>query len=77
MKVNQFLHLDMVQAYLSGVPDTYLDQPLDWDNNVERDLKDIVECMLEWEEKLTSHFNLTPANIHDIKATNASPILGR
>ena len=72
----------MVQAYLSGVvPDTHLphlDQPLDWDNDgVERDLIDIADSMLDWEVNLTTHFNLTQANIHDIKAIQSSPVLQR
>ena len=71
----------MVQAYLSGVPDSHLrhvDQELDWDNEgVDRDLNSIADSMLEWETNLTSAFNLTQVDIHDIKVTESSPVLQR
>jgi hypothetical protein len=47
----------------------YLDKQLDWDNcGVEKDVNAIAHDMLEWEEKLTTGLEMTPTEIHDIKA---------
>ena len=57
-----------LQSYLKSVPTEALDQLLDWDQDeVERDLSEIVHHMLGWEERLAVHLGLTPVNISDIK----------
>ena len=56
----------------------YLDKELDWDNDYERDLIEIANHMLRWEEQLAAPFKLSPVDIHDIKSTpNQSPELLR
>ena len=50
------------------MPTEALDQLLDWDQDgVERDLSEIADHMLGWEERLSVHLGLTPVNISDIK----------
>ena len=57
---------------------SYLNKTLDWDNKFDRDLIEIAKHLVRWEECLASPFRLTPADIHDIKATNQqSPELQR
>ena len=61
------------QRYLSALPVyvfPYLDKTLDWDNELETDLIAIAKHLVRWEERLVSPFRLTPADIHDINATN-------
>ena len=56
----------------------YLDQTLDWDNELDQDLIEIAKHLVRWEERLVSPFRLSPADIHDIKANNQqSPELQR
>ena len=57
--------IGMVGTYAS--PISSLELILDWDNDSERDLIRIAHCMLEWEEKLCPHLELTNVDIHDIK----------
>ena len=51
----------------SASPISSLEQVLDWDNKSDTDLIKIAHFMLEWEEKLCPHLNLTEVDIHDIK----------
>lgn len=53
-----------------------LDQLLDWDNKVDKDLCNIAEHMTEWEE-MSANLKLSASNIHDIKFTTDKPKLQR
>jgi hypothetical protein len=44
-----------------------LDKPLDWDNDYERDMIFIADCMSDWEVKLTKQLELSPGKISTIK----------
>ena len=45
-----------------------LDMQLDWESGgVERDLAEVAQHLLDWEEKLSTHLGLTPIDISDIK----------
>ena len=61
-------------AYVSSLPPParlHLELQLDSDHNgVEIDLHQIAEHMLKWEEKLSAHLGLTPADIDNIKERN-------
>jgi hypothetical protein len=60
---------------VSSLPDSahrHLDQLLDWDNQIDKDLTEIAHHMLEWEEKLCTHLGLTAVDAHDIKAKYSS-----
>ena len=61
-------------AYVSSLPPParpHLELQLDSDHNgVEMDLHQIAEHMLKWEEKLSAHLGLTPADIDNIKERN-------
>jgi hypothetical protein len=52
---------------------------LDWGHDgVEKDLSEIADHMLDWEEKLPTHLGLTPIDIHDIKEIYSNrPVLQR
>ena len=51
-----------------------LDQQLDWDNEVDRDLHFIADDhTLDWEEKLSELLEITPGDIHDIKEECIKP----
>ena len=51
---------------------------LDWDNDIESDLIEIARHMVDWEEKLCPHLELTHTEIHDIKAKHKdNPVLQR
>ena len=57
-------------SYASSLPAAayqLLELQLDWDNNLDRDLRQIAHCMLEWDTKLSTHLKLTEVDIHDIK----------
>ena len=60
--------------YVSSLPASarsYLDRELDWSHGgVEKDLSEIAEHMLGWDEKLSAHLELTHIDIHDIKETH-------
>ena len=62
-------------TYVASLPESarhYLNQALDFDNNgVDKDLNEIAHHMLHWEEELSSYFELTVVDIHDIKAENS------
>ena len=69
-------------AYVSSLPANarpYLELQLDHDHGgVDKDLCEIAEHMLGWEEKLHTHLGLTHVNVHDIiKANNSNPLLQR
>ena len=63
-------------AYVSSLPPPahdYLKLQLDWGHGeVEKDLHQIADKMLKWEEKLSAHLGLTPVDISDIKERNPS-----
>jgi hypothetical protein len=54
-----------------------LDKQIDWDNNFERDSIFIADRMSDWEVKLSTHFELSPGTIDDIKDTYRKPKLQR
>ena len=69
-------------SYVETLPPSarpHLELQLDWGHgDVEKDLSEIANHMLDWEEKLATHLELTPIDIHDIKEANFSkPILQR
>ena len=57
----------------------HLEMQLDSDNEgIEKDLSEIAQHMLEWEEELCVHLGLTKVDIHDIKAMySGNPSLQR
>ena len=52
---------------------------MDWGNEgVERDLSEIADHMLHWEERLSTHLGLTAIEISDIKEIHLrEPVLQR
>ena len=69
-------------TYVSSLPVNarpHLELQLDHDNGgVDKDLYEIAEHMLGWEEKLHTHLGLTRVNVHDIiKANTTNPLLQR
>ena len=56
----------------------HLELQLDWGHEgVEKDLSEIADHMLHWEEKLSTHLELTPTDIHDIKKDFQGQVLQR
>ena len=59
-------------SFLSSLPASariHLGMQLDSDSEgVEKDLSEIAQHMLEWEDKLCVYLGLTKVDIHDIKA---------
>ena len=65
-------------ATLPACARPHLELVLDWGHDrVEKDLSEIADHMLNWEEKLAAHLELTPVDIHDIKETSTNPVLQR
>ena len=69
-------------SYLSSLPDSafpFLERELDWNcDGVEKDQSEIAEHMLGWDEKLSTHLELTHIDIHDIKQMYPNqPVLQR
>ena len=60
-----------ISSCVSSLPASarpHLELELDWGHGeVEKDLSEIANHMLDWEEKLTTHLELTPVDTHDIK----------
>jgi len=60
-----------VASYLSSLPPAarpHLELQLDSGHGgVEKDLCQIADHMLDWEEKLSTHLGLTPVDISDVK----------
>ena len=56
-----------------------LEQQVDYDHEgVDKDLDEIAQYMLDWEEKLLPHLSLTEVDRHDIKVIHSnSPVLQR
>ena len=68
--------------YMSLLPPNarpHLELKLDHDNKgVDKDLYEIAEHMLGWDEQLSTHLKLTDVDIHDIKDKyNSKPSLQR
>ncbi len=59
-----------IQPYLSSIPacaHSCLELELDWGHDgVERDLSEIADRMINWEEKLYAPLGLTEVDVHDI-----------
>ena len=66
------------QSYLSRLPvdaHLHLEQQLDWGHGgVDRDLNEIADHLLDWEEKLSAPLGLTATDISDIEAINSRPL---
>lgn len=64
------------QVHVSSLPTSarpHLEQPLDWDHQgVDKDLIEIAQYMLDWEEKLCGHLGLTAVEISDIKNSHCN-----
>ena len=57
-------------SFLPACARPHLELELDWGyEGVEKDLSEIADHMLDWEEKLSTHLGLTNVDIHDIKGT--------
>ena len=65
--MTHYNHIGFGSAASSASPISSLEQILDWDNESDTDLIKIAHCMLDWEEKLRPHLNLTEVDIRDIK----------
>ena len=62
-----------LDGYVSSLPPavhSHLEYQLDWDNDVDRDLREIARHMLDWDLKLATHLQLTEIDISDIKEEN-------
>ena len=74
LQMTIFLYNVYFSAYVSSLPPParpHLELQLDSDHDgVEMDLHQIAEHMLKWEEKLSAHLGLTPADIDNIKERN-------
>ncbi len=72
----------VVSPYVSSLPPAarpHLELKLDWGHEgVEKDLSKIADHMIGWEEKLSTHLELTRIDIDDIKKRNHdNPFLQR
>ena len=59
-----------IASHVSSLPPAvhpHLDYQLDWDNDVDRDLREIAHHMLDWDSALATHLKLTEVDISDIK----------
>ena len=68
------------QDFVSSLPvqaRDLLDCQLDFDNRVGKDLSEIAHHMLDWEERLATHLELTITDINDINKSQNSPPLQR
>ena len=70
------------QSYVSSLPPPsrpHLEREIDYENDgVDKDLNEIAHHMIDWEEELSAHLELTQVDIHDIKAIyRDSPALQR
>ena len=79
MQVDQVLDF---QAYVSQLPvnaHSYLSKQLDWEHGgVDKDLNEIANHLLHWEEKISVQLGLTGTDIYDIKNIHQNkPILQR
>ena len=45
----------------------YLENELDRDNDIDKDLREIAHHMLDWDSKLATHLKLTEVDISDTK----------
>ena len=67
-----------ISRYLEEIPahnHHKLDKELDCDNEVDRDLIEISQYIIEWEEKLRVHLKLTKEEVHRIKQGQENLIL--
>ena len=67
--------------YMSSLPPHahhHLDKLLDYDNDgVDKDLNEIADTLLNWEEKVAVDLCLTAIDIHDIKKDINGQVLQR
>ena len=70
----QVLNIELFDTMVSSLPSSaseHLDMKLDWDNEgVNKDLVEIANQMIHWEEKFSTHLDLTAVEIYDIKEGN-------
>ena len=45
----------------------HLKNQLDWDNDVDRDFREIARHMLDWDSTLATHLKLSHVDVDDIK----------
>ena len=59
-------------SFVSSLPACarpHLEWELDWGHEgVDKDLSEIAHHMLDWEERLATHLELTAVDIHDIRS---------
>ncbi len=72
----------LLESYVSSLPPParlHLELQLDWGHKgVDKDLNEIADHMMDWEEKLSTHLELTHTDIHDVKAIHKdNPVLQR
>ncbi len=66
------------ESSLSPAAQANLDKKLDWDHgDVNKDLEQIADYMLDWEEKLAAKMALTEMDIFNLKAGTSNGILLR
>ena len=58
---------DYANKYITPHNHLKLDEVLDSDNQNDRDLREIAECITDWEVKLVNPLGLTRAQVDDIK----------
>ena len=68
-------------SYVSSLPASvcpFLNQQLDWDNQMDRDLHFVADdYMLDWEKKLSNQLGITLSDIYNIKTEHHKPNLIR
>ena len=68
-----FSHIVAIEYahYVSSLPSgmhPHLDKQLDWDNDVDADLKEIAHYIEDWDSNLASHLKLTEADTNNINS---------
>ena len=74
------LHSTTASDYISSLPPAvhpHLEDELDRDNDIDKDLREIADHMLDWDTKLATHLKLTKVDISDIKDENSKSELKR
>ena len=67
-------------SYMSSLPPALrpnLEFQLDWDNDMDRDLREIAHYMVDWDVQLSTSLKLTKEDIADIKEQFQQPEIRR
>ena len=67
-----------ISNYVASLPPSvrpYLENQLDWDNDVDTDLQDIAYHMDNWDSTLATHLKLTKRDVENINCVD--PVLQR